>query len=129
MIKLNALVTLCLYITSLVSCSQDNCSVIRYTGMFSSKDHVKDHALLGHSYKNVSTKSTHQCFSVCVQDCRCVSYQLSGTRCELVDENRHTAPDSFKPVSGYIYFELKQDFKNKVITQQSNIATRLFNLM
>ena len=108
------LVTLCIYLMPTICCLQDTCPVVRYTGSFDSKDHVKDHALLGHSYKNLSTEIIQQCFGVCVQDCRCVSYQMIGARCELVDENRYTAPDSFKQVSGYTYFELKQEFKNKV---------------
>ncbi|XP_031558375.1 uncharacterized protein LOC116294844 [Actinia tenebrosa] len=89
----------------------DTCPVVRYTGKFNESDHVKDHALTGRSYKNLTTNTVQECFSVCINDCRCVSYQLSGRRCELIDEDRHTAPDLFKRLSGYKYYELKQQFK------------------
>ena len=107
---INILVKIHIIIT-IVGASQDTCPAVRYSGAFDSHDHVKDHALLGKSYKNLTVESVQQCFSVCVQDCRCVSYQMTNTRCELVDENRHTAPDRFKPLPGYKYFELKQQFK------------------
>ncbi|XP_031574629.1 notch homolog 2 N-terminal-like protein B isoform X1 [Actinia tenebrosa] len=91
--------------------SQDTCPVVRYTGKFNESDHVKDHALTGRSYKNLTTNTVQECFSVCINDCRCVSYQLSGRRCELIDEDRHTAPDLFKRLPGYKYYELKQQLR------------------
>jgi hypothetical protein len=94
--------------------SQDTCPAVRYRGSFKNEDHLKDHALVGQTYKNLTTNTVQECFSVCINDCRCVSYQLKGTRCELIDEDRHTAPNSFKPMSGYKYYELKQMFYAKV---------------
>ncbi|KAK3731863.1 hypothetical protein QZH41_008327, partial [Actinostola sp. cb2023] len=92
------------------------CPFVRYTGSFQAADHVADHALKGYSYKNVTVTNTYQCFSVCVLDCMCLSYQLSGTRCEVMDENRQTAPsDRFTPTRGYKYFQLKQTFKTQSI--------------
>lgn len=110
MFLFNILAILLLLIT-IVDASKNTCPLVRYSGFFNSHDHVKDHALVGKSYKNLSLESIQQCFSVCVQDCRCVSYQMIATRCELVDENKHTAPEHFKPLPGYKYFELKQQFK------------------
>lgn len=81
-----------LFVITIVAANQNTCPVVRYSGSYSSKDHVGNHALLGKSYKNLTVTTLQECFSVCVQDCRCVSYQLNATRCELIDENRHTAP-------------------------------------
>jgi hypothetical protein len=84
-----------------------------YTPTPSIRPCVKDRALLGRSYKNLTTTTVQECFSVCINDCICVSYQLSGTRCELIDEDK-PAPDRFKAMSGYKYYQLKQKFKKLV---------------
>ena len=98
--------------------SQDSCPVTQYTGGFKAAEHVLDHALLGHSYKNITTTSANGCSSACVMDCRCVSYQLSDTHCELMDEDRHTAPSNFTARPGYKYYELNQRFIAQVKIQE-----------
>lgn len=121
-------VTLCFVMMfQLITCSPDTCPMIRYIGSFDFNNHVKDHALFGSSYKNLTSNTVQQCFSMCIQDCRCVSYQMYDKQCQLIDENRQTVSDAhFMPISGYLYFELNQDFKNKV---QFNVMMILFNLI
>ena len=119
LLKIKSLIVTFSLLTTFVStiASQDTCPVVRYTGRFRESDHVKDHALLGRSYKNLTTNTVQECFSVCSHDCRCVSYQLSGRRCELIDDDTHTAPDLFKPLPGYKYYELKQRLKKVQCTE------------
>ncbi|XP_031567938.1 uncharacterized protein LOC116302717 [Actinia tenebrosa] len=93
---------------AMVTANQNICPAVRYSGSFKADNHVSDHALLGHSYKNVTTSNIKECFNICVMDCACVSYQLFGKRCELLDGDRHTAPIDFKRKTGYKYYELKQ---------------------
>lgn len=100
---------------TMVTSTQDTCPFVRYTGSFHDNDHVKHHALVGFSYKNVTVANEQECFSVCVMDCRCLSYQVFGTRCEVMDEDRHTVPaGNFVSTQGYMYFGLKQKFKSQV---------------
>ncbi|XP_031569970.1 uncharacterized protein LOC116304383 [Actinia tenebrosa] len=101
------------YYVSMTTATQNTCPVVRYTGSFRAADKVSDYALLGHSYKNFTTSIIQECFNDCVMDCACVSYQLFGTRCELMDEDRQTEPGHFKEKLGYQYYELQQKFKQQ----------------
>ena len=94
--------------------AQDTCPIVQYRGSFYTDDHVDGHALTGYSYRNVTVSHPQKCFSTCVMDCRCLAYQLFGTRCEVMDEDRHTAPNQFLQTPGYQYFGLKQWFKTHV---------------
>ncbi|XP_032238896.2 uncharacterized protein LOC116618869 [Nematostella vectensis] len=88
------------------NCPKGTC----YAGTFSSKDHVtKGRYLLGASYRNLSSPAGPQaCHSACVGDCRCRAFQMSGKRCELLDEDKDTAPGRFLSNHDYHYYDLKQ---------------------
>ena len=79
------------------------CPGMCYKGGFSSSKHVTaDYALHGYSYANLTAQSSQHCFSSCVIDCRCVSFQLFGTRCELLDNDKLGAADHFPPRTPHI---------------------------
>jgi len=108
---------LCLSMTSLITCSQDICPVPIISYSLVDDDggnHVRGHAIFGHSYKNITVDDVTQCYEKCAYDCRCLSIQVSGNRCELVDENRQTTPHCFQPAPGYLFIELKQEFCDQV---------------
>lgn len=97
------------------------CPVVSCTGRFNPSDHVKDHALVGFSYKNISSQTVEKSFQACLNDCRFVSYQMKGTRCELIDKDRHTASSSYVgDFKGYKHFELKQSFSTSKVSQRTN---------
>ncbi|XP_031561509.1 uncharacterized protein LOC116297426 [Actinia tenebrosa] len=83
-----------------------SCPSTQYTGRFRSEDYENDKAIVGHSYKNLTITYAQECFGYCVSDCRCLSYQISGTRCELLDEDKNALQRA-----GYKYYVLKQHFK------------------
>ena len=116
------IVIIMIYTTEIVTSNQDTCPMVRYTGFFDAYDHVDGHALRGYSYRNVTVSNTQKCFSTCVFDCRCLSYQLFGTRCEVMNEDRHTAPKQFLPAPGYKYFQLNQKFKTQVRIYSKKIS-------
>ncbi|XP_032242781.2 uncharacterized protein LOC5516882 [Nematostella vectensis] len=83
-----------------------------YAGSFSSKEHVtKGRYLWGASYRNLSSVAGPQaCHSACVGDCRCRAFQMSGKRCELLDEDKDSVPISrFLSDNSYEYFDLQQN--------------------
>ena len=53
-----------------------------------------------------------------------MSYQMNGTRCELVDENKLTAPGHFKPLPGYKYYELTQRFKKVFVLYLNQVQRK-----
>jgi hypothetical protein len=113
-----ATMKLIIYITSLLTFLQhpafaasDSCPVTQYSGSFKAKKHEENKAIVGCSYKNVTINFIQECFSRCLSDCECLSYQISGTRCELLDEDKFTFPSRFNSVFGYKYYQLKQHFK------------------
>lgn len=83
--------------------SKLTCRFILLTG----NDYEVDVALRGHSYKNLTASNLKECLATCLNECRCMSYQLFGTRCELLDEDRNTAPADFVPTPGYKYSKPK----------------------
>ncbi|XP_001630438.2 uncharacterized protein LOC5509929 isoform X2 [Nematostella vectensis] len=86
------------------NCPQGVC----YGGTFSAKTRRDGQYLTGVSYKNL-TKVLHAqgCFSACVNECRCKSYQVSKTGCELLDMDSSEKP--LEANSDYAYFDLLQN--------------------
>ena len=72
-------------------------------------------AILGHSFKNFTVKKTFDCHVKCFDEgCRCQAYQMCHNRCELLDEDRSSAPDDFVKEDGYTYFDMNREFVNPV---------------
>ncbi|XP_068676476.1 uncharacterized protein [Montipora foliosa] len=76
----------------------------------------KYHAMQGHSFKNFTLKKPFDCHLKCFdENCKCQAYQMQADRCELLDEDRFSAPDDFLPASsGYTYFDMHREFVNQV---------------
>ena len=63
---------------------------------------MKHRAILGHSFKNFTVKKTFDCHVKCLDErCRFQTYQMWNNRCELLDEDRSSAPDDFINEDGY----------------------------
>lgn len=82
---------------------------------FQEESHVTiNKALIGHSFQNLTAYAPHQCLSACVSSCRCLAFQLEGTKCELLDQDRSLTPGDFYDVQGYRYFDLNQELDRNV---------------
>ena len=74
-----------------------------------------NHAMLGHSYKNFSLFQAYDCHVKCFEEkCRCRAYQIWQKRCELLDEDRFSAPNDFVNDAEYTYFDMNREFANLV---------------
>lgn len=102
-------------LVAMATASEFYCHGTCYKGTFQPHRHVrKDHALLGHSYRNISDKTDQECFGTCINDCRCVSFQTERSRCELLQEDRMTAGEDFRALPGYSYYDVNQEFVQQV---------------
>ena len=76
---------------------------------------VKNRAMLGHSFRNFTLSRIYECHVKCFDEkCRCQAFQISGNRCELLDEDRLSAPDDFVNKDGYAYFDMTREYVQKV---------------
>ena len=74
-----------------------------------------NHAMLGHSYKHFSLFQAYDCHVKCFEEkCRCRAYQIWQKRCELLDEDRFSAPNDFVNDAEYTYFDMNREFANLV---------------
>ncbi|XP_015766444.1 PREDICTED: uncharacterized protein LOC107345255 [Acropora digitifera] len=74
---------------------------------------LKNRALMGHSFKNFTVNKPFDCYEKCSHErCRCQAFQIKGERsCELLDEDRFSAPHEFQEEEGYKYFDLNREYK------------------
>jgi len=77
---------------------------------------LKNRALMGHSFKNFTVNKPFDCYEKCSHErCRCQAFQIKGEgSCELLDEDRFSAPDEFQEEEGYEYFDLNREYKKPV---------------
>lgn len=107
--------TILAQLVTMTTGSEFYCHGTCYKGAFVPEEHVsKDQALLGHSYRNLSDLTDQECFSACISDCRCLSFQTQDSRCELVEEDRMTAAQDFGELPGYTYYDIIQEFVQQV---------------
>ena len=76
---------------------------------------IKNHAMVGHSFRNFTLPKTYDCHVKCFDEkCRCQAFQISGQRCELLDEDRMSAPDDFVEIDAYAYFDMSREYVDQV---------------
>ena len=57
----------------------------------------------------------YHCHVKCFEEkCRCRAYQIWQKRCELLDEDRFSAPKDFVNDAEYTYFDMNREFLNLV---------------
>ena len=104
-------------------CSQSNmcaikpCSVKQYS--FSrERNGVENHALYGHSFKNLTVQSHKDCFENCAWDCRCKSFNfvtgMKQKNCHLNEQDRYVEPGALKRIIGFSYHEIGIEYNIKV---------------
>ena len=81
-------------------------------------DAVQDTELAGHVFHNSVTLNPIQCYTWCVQDCRCLSFNYKENKeekyCELNEENHVTNKSSLKPSRGSRYYVLRREHHQQV---------------
>ena len=76
---------------------------------------IKNRAMVGHSFRNFTLPKTYDCHVKCFDEkCRCQAFQISGQRCELLGEDRMSAPDDFVRKDGYAYFDMSREYVDQV---------------
>ncbi|KAL9968542.1 hypothetical protein ACROYT_G020649 [Oculina patagonica] len=78
------------------------------------RDAVQDSEFVGHVFHNSVTLNQIQCYSWCIQDCRCLSinYKEENDKkyCELNEGNHFTNKTSLKDSPGSNYFILRREY-------------------
>ena len=68
---------------------------------------IDNYAIYKHVIRSVKVSTVQECYERCIDDCSCQTFQLyQNTDCELLHEDQHSAPQDFKPRSGYRYYKL-----------------------
>ena len=76
---------------------------------------IKQHAMIGHSFKNFTVNKPFDCHVKCFDEkCWCQAYQIKGSHCELLEEDRFSSPDDFVEEDGYTYFDMNREFAIQV---------------
>ena len=80
-----------------------------------SKTGIKNRAMQGHSFKNYTLSKVYDCQVKCFEEkCKCQAYQIGKNQCELLDEDRFSAPEDFVEEDGYVYFDTSREYVNQV---------------
>ena len=82
------------------------------------RDAMQDSEFVGHVFHNSVTLNPIQCYTWCIQDCRCLSFNYKKNnedkRCELNEGNHFTNQSSLKYSSGSTYYNLRREYQAKV---------------
>ena len=80
-------------------------------------DAVQDTEFVGHVFHNSVTLNPVQCYTWCIQDCRCLSLNYKENNqekyCELNEGNHFTNKSSLKNSPNSSYYILKREVKSK----------------
>ena len=78
------------------------------------QDAVQDSEFVDHVFQNSVTLNPIQCYMKCIQDCRCLSFNLKEKNaekyCELNEGNHFTNKSSLKQSPGSRYYILRRDY-------------------
>ena len=81
-------------------------------------DSVQDTELAGHVFQNYVTLNPIQCYTWCVKDCRCLSFNYKENSeenyCELNEESHFTNKSLLKPNRGSRYYALRRERRQQV---------------
>ena len=93
------------------------------------QDVLQDSEFVGHVFHNSVTLNPIQCYTWCIQDCRCLSFNLKEKNaekyCELNEGNHFTNKSSLKQSHGSSYYILRRKYEAKVKNYSLELARRL----
>ena len=83
------------------------------------QDAFQDSEFVGHVFRSSVTLNPIQCYTWCIQDCRCLSFNLKEKNddqkyCELNEGNHFTSKSSLKHSLGTSYYILRRKYEAKV---------------
>ena len=80
------------------------------------RDTVQDTEFVGHVFHNSVTLNPVQCYSWCIQDCRCLSLNYKEKNeekfCELNEGNHYTNKSSLKHSPASSYYNLRREVES-----------------
>ena len=81
---------------------------------------LKHRAMQGHSFKNYTLSKKFDCHVKCFNErCKCKAYQMRQNRCELLDDDRFSAPQDFLEEKGYTYYDMNREYVDHQVTYAS----------
>ena len=84
-----------------------------------SKTGIKNRAMQGHSFKNYTLSKPYDCHVKCFEErCKCQAYQMRQNRCELLDDDRISAPEDFVEEKEYTYYDMNREYVKHQVTNQ-----------
>ena len=93
------------------------------------QDVLQDSEFVGHVFHNSVTLNPIQCYTRCIQDCRCLSFNLKEKNaekyCELNEGNHFTNKSSLKQSRRSSYYILRRKYEAKVKNYSLELARRL----
>ena len=96
------------------------------------RDAMQDSEFVGHVFHNSVTLNPIQCYTWCIQDCRCLSFNYKKKReenyCELNEENHFTNNGSLKNSTGSSYYILRREYQAKVKKSLNKNVPQLLSL-
>ena len=85
-----------------------------------SKTGIKNRAMQGHSFKNYTLSKPYDCHVKCFEErCKCQAYQMRQNRCELLDDDRISAPGDFLEEKEYMYYDMNREYVDHQVKKQS----------
>ena len=82
-------------------------------------DAVKNFELVGHVFHQFATRNPIHCHSLCVDDCRCLSFNYKENNgrnvCDLNEASHYTDPSSIKHSPGSRFYNLRRAFSGQKV--------------
>ena len=82
------------------------------------RDAMENTELVDHVFHRIPTRNAIHCHSLCVDDCRCLSFNYKenneGNVCELNEGSHFINQSSLKRSPGSRYYNLRREFSQKV---------------
>ena len=95
------------------------------------RDAVQDSEFVGHVFHSCVTLNPIQCYTWCIQDCRCLSFNYKKNNeekyCELNEANHFTNNGSLKNSTGSSYYILRREYQAKVSKKHKHKYSRVVN--
>ena len=76
--------------------------------LFAHNMFTKDVAIQNHTIHSVNVSSAWECFRHCAKHCDCVTFQVNGNTCELLDTDRDGAAGNLVNSPGTLAFSMQQ---------------------
>jgi len=106
------------FLLTALRCVKGDCLNCQKISLDVYRDAVQDSEFVDHVFHNSVTVNPIQCYTWCIQDCRCLSFNFKENNeekyCELNEGNHLTNESSLKHSSGTRYYLLRRKYEAKV---------------